>query len=427
MPKITKVSRNGVLYGKVGRGDEITDFSGREFVDILDYIYADSLDEGTVTAVSNGNKTVINYKKEYDDDTLGLEFDDSVAIKPRVCRNNCIFCFVQQLPKGLRDTLYIKDDDYRLSFVSGSYITCTNLSEKDIDRILEYRLSPLYVSVHATDEETRKKILGVVKAPEQMPILKRFVGGGITIHAQIVLVAGINDGEILKKSLCDLYSVGIKTVAIVPVGLTGYREGKYKISPLNASQAGSAIDITESFYNLHAGFCYCSDEMYQIAGRKIPGAEYYGAYEQIENGVGLIAKFEAELVSALAAAPKKVRAGKVGLFTGVSGYPTMERAKNLIESAYPNIKINIYTVENDFFGRTVVVTGLVTATDIIKQYGGKKFEEDFLMIPNVMLKEFETVFLDDISVKQLSRKLRKKIKITRCTGESYLNTVIRGR
>lgn len=427
MAIVKKVLSHSVLHGKISVGDEVLYFDDRAFSDILDYIFADSKQSGSLSIKHKGAEKVIYYEKENDYDTLGLEFDDSIEIKPIECHNNCIFCFVRQLPKGMRDTLYVKDDDYRLSFISGSYITCTNLQEKDMQRILDYKLSPLYVSVHATDENVRKFLLGIKKCPDQMQQLNRLIGGGITVHAQIVLVGGINDGEILAKSLRDLYEIGVKTVAIVPVGLTGHREGRYPLSSLTKEQAGAAIDEVESFYTAHPGFCYCSDEMYQIAERPVRGEDYYGQYEQIENGVGLISKFLSELDLALELAPDKKLKRKIGIITGVSGESTMIKAREAVRKKYPNVEINIYVVKNDFFGRTVTVTGLVTATDIIKQYGDRHFTEDFLMIPSVMMKEFEDVFLDGKTLHELSKALKKKILVSHCMGEDFLYVILEGR
>jgi putative radical SAM enzyme (TIGR03279 family) len=426
MAKIVGILEESILLNKVNIGDDVISFNGRPFVDILDYIYADSLDNYEIEIKDGcGTKKTVTAAKINDYSTLGLEFDESVEITPRECHNNCIFCFVRQLPKGLRDTLYIRDDDYRLSFISGSYITCTNLAENDIQRIIDYKLSPLYVSVHATDEEVHNKLLGIKKIINQMAIIKRLVDNGIVLHTQIVLLGGINDGEILRKSLKELYEVGAKSVAIVPVGLTTFRENLPKLELLTVNQAKAAIKIVEEFYIKHPGFCYCSDEMYQIAKTDMHNSEYYGEYEQIENGVGLVAKFIDELEQALSTSTKRCHKC-VGVFTGVSGVSTMEKAKQMIESKYRKVKINIYPVKNTFFGESVTVTGLVTATDIIKCYKDKKFDEKYLMLPSVMLKEFETVFLDNTSVEELSKALNKKIIVSAPTGDAFLEKILNG-
>ncbi len=426
MAKIVSVEKDSPLYGKVKVGDNVVKIDGRDFFDLIDYAYADSLETGEFVLERDGKEISVTFEKELPSDTLGLTFDKSVEITPVECRNNCIFCFVKQLQPGLRETLYIKDDDYRLSFICGSYITCTNLSEKDVERIIDYRLSPLYISVHATDEIVRRFMLGIKRCPEQMPMLKRFIDAGITVNAQIVLVAGINDGEILKKSLNDLYDIGVSTVAIVPVGLTGHRQGLYNLSPLNKEQAEEAIKITEDFFGKHEGFCYCSDEMYQIAKKDVPAPEYYGSYDQIENGVGLIAKFFEELTYALSVARRPLGKRRVGVFTGMSAVNVMNKAKEMIEAKFKNVTVNVYPVVNKFFGETVTVTGLVTATDIIRSYGDRKFEEDYLQIPSVMLKEFGDVFLDNKSVGELSKALNKKIVVTHSDGEGFLKGILRG-
>lgn len=426
MAKIIAIDKKSPLFGKLFIGDEVVEINGNKFSDLLDYAYADSASEGKIVVIRDGKELAFEYEKKDPFDTLGLTFDESAEITPVECRNNCIFCFVRQLPKNLRPTLYVRDDDYRLSFISGSYITCTNLSEGDINRIIDYKLSPLYVSVHATDEEVRKFMLGVKRAPQQMPMLKRFIDNGIIIHSQIVLVGGINDGEILKKSLRELYEVGVSSVAVVPVGLTGHRVGLYEISPLTQQEASDAIDITEEFYNQHEGFCYCADEMYQKAERQVPPPEYYGNYDQIENGVGLITKFIDELKFAVASAKKPLFKREVAVITGVSGESVMKQAKAIIEGKFDNVKINIYPVVNKFFGETVTVTGLVTATDIIRSYGDRKFTEKYIMLPSVMLKEFGDVFLDNVSVDELSQKLNKKIVVSHPDGAGFLNGILHG-
>lgn len=423
MAKIINITKNSPLYGKIKVGEELIKFDKRDFVDILDYIFADSQTNGTVTVKNDLGERVISYQKDNDCQSLELEFDESVDINPIECTNNCIFCFVKQLPNNLRDTLYVKDDDYRLSFISGSYITCTNLKEKDIERIIDYKLSPLYVSVHATETTVRNFMLGIKKAPDLMQLMTRLIASEIELHTQIVLVGGVNDGEILQKSLEDLLSIGVSSVAVVPVGLTSFRENLHNIKPLTIKQAKEAITIVESFYNAHPNFCFCSDEMYQIAKLEVKGEDYYGNFDQIENGVGLIAKFLGEVRDEITNCYKKTKKS-IGVFTGVSGESTIIKAKEMIKTAYPNIEINIYPVKNSFFGETVTVTGLVTASDIIKSYSTHHFTEKYLLVPSVMLKEFQNVFLDDMTVRQLSKALKKKIKVVSPTGFGFVNGLI---
>ncbi|MBR1747623.1 MAG: DUF512 domain-containing protein [Clostridia bacterium] len=426
MAKVTGVSNESPLFGKIFVDDEVTRLNGREFVDLIDYAYADSFEEGTITVIREGKPSEIAFQKDYPEQTLGLEFDSSVEITPVECCNNCIFCFVKQLPEGLRNTLYVKDDDYRLSFISGSYITCTNLKEKDVQRILDYKLSPLYISVHATDEEVRKYMLGIKRAPAQMPMLKRFIDAGIVLNAQIVLVPGVNDGAILKKSLDDLLELGVNTVAIVPVGLTEHRQGLQKLRRQTKEEAREAIAIAEEYYQKKPYFCFCADEMYQVAEMDVPDGSYYGSYDQIENGVGLIAKFNEEVDYALSKKTHFVHRHSVAVLTGVSAESVIKAAAKKVMQAYPKVTIHVYAVENDFFGRTVTVTGLVTATDILKKFSSIGLTEDYVAIPSVMLKEFGDVFLDDTDVCSLEKKLGKKIVVTPSTGEGFVHAVLRG-
>jgi putative radical SAM enzyme (TIGR03279 family) len=299
------------------------------------------------------------------------------------------------------------------------------LQEKDIERILSYKLSPLYVSAHATNEEVRKYMLGIKKCDNQLDIIKRLTSGGILIHAQVVLVAGVNDKAILTETLNDLWEANVCTVAIVPVGLTNFRKDLHQISPISKELAKETIIQVEEYNKSHEFFAYCSDEMYQIAEMDLPSYEYYNGFEQIENGVGLIVKFLYEIEEALTYAPRNCWR-KVGVFTGISGISTMVKTKKMIEDKWGTVEFNIYPVKNTFFGETVTVTGLVTSTDIIKSYGGHNFEEDYLIIPSVMLKEFETVFLDNKSVDDLSAKLKKKIVVSGTTGDDLVNAIIDG-
>lgn len=427
MTKVIAVEKKSPLYGKILPGDEMVSVNGFPFEDILDYAYCEGQDEADFELRRNGENFHVIYRRKNYKERLGLSFDESAEITPKECCNNCIFCFVRQLPQNLRETLYVKDDDYRLSFVSGSYITCTNLKENDFQRIIRYRLSPLYVSVHATDEVVRKYMLGVKKAQAILPVLERLVSAGITVHTQIVLVPEVNDGEVLTQSLEDLHKTGVATVAVVPVGLTSHRQSLPELRLLTKEEAAKAIETTEKLYEKYPYFCYCADEMYQIAGKEVKEESYYGNFEQIENGVGLIAKFFGELDYALENVRSFRKHRKVGVFTGVSGESVMLSAARKIQEKFPSVKINVYPVKNNFFGESVTVTGLVTATDIVNNYGNIEFEEDYLMIPSVMLKEFGDVFLDNTSVKDLSERLSAKIVVNHPDGESFLNTVLYGK
>lgn len=429
MAKIVKTEIYGLARrAGIKKGEELTEIDGRPFSDILDYVYAEGQDECVLTIKGQNGERKVKIKKRDISDTIGLEFDASVDLEPKTCHNKCVFCFIDQLPKGMRDTLYVKDDDYRLSFSSGCYVTCTNLSEKDIERIIDYKLSPLYVSVHATDHETRLKLLGIKRSADQMELLERLTKAGIKINAQIVLVPGVNDGKILQKSLTDLQSLGenVLSVAVVPVGLTKHRQGLPLLRKLTREEAAAAIDLVEEFYDKYPFFAYCSDEMYEQAGREVKPYDYYGAFDQIENGVGLVAKFLYEVETALQSAPSKLNK-KIAVITGVSGEATMKKAAGMMSQKWRKVKTDVFPVKNNFFGAEVTVSGLVTAGDIIERLKGEDLSVyDEVMIPSVMLKEFETVFLDNITLSELEEKLNRKITVTAVDGDCLVDTVVYG-
>lgn len=412
MLKIKRVESHSI--GKklgVKKGWSIVEFNGKKAEDILDYEYYDSQEKFSVTFDTPFGLKIVEVQKEFDE-SLGFEFEEDCYLSvPRPCKNNCIFCFVAQLPKGMRKTLYIKDDDWRLSFASGTYVTLTNLKENELERIIEKKFSPIYVSVHATDEDVRRQMLGNKSAPFIMPILKALSDGGIVMHTQIVLCAGCNDGDVLRCTLEDLYSFypQVASVAIVPVGLTTHRKGLTPLEILTPAQATDVINIAETF-NLKIGnqFAFCSDEMYLRAKKPLPPYEFYGDFEQIENGVGLIAKFNQEFRDGLEIATK----AKKGSFTLVTGVDAAELMRNLINDAkikFPNIDVEVVPVVNNFFGETITVAGLLTGRDIantLLQRENKKY----VLLPRTTLREFEKVFLDGMTVKELEKKLKRKIK-----------------
>lgn len=420
MAIVTKVERFGTAKrAGIKKGEDVLEIDGEKFVDLLDYAYAEGQESCVLTVKGKNGKTrSVTLRQEYDDDEIGLEFDESVQIRPRSCANHCIFCFVDQLPKGMRDTLYIKDDDYRLSFISGSYITLTNLGERDYRRILKYKLSPLYVSVHAVDRELRNKMIGCPNAQDVMPILRRLTENGIKIHTQVVLVPEWNDGAVLRDSLEKLEALGenLVSVAVVPVGLTGHRVGLHHLRRQTPEEGREAIACVEDFNRtVREGFAFCSDEMYLLAELPLPNYEYYGDFDQIENGVGLVAKFLRELEDELEFTDSVE--GPVAFITGVSGEYAMRRAVELIQKKFPAFTADIFPIPNRFFGETVTVTGLVTATDIIHTLKGVDLTGyQKVMIPSVMLKEFDTVFLDNVSVEELEMKLGARLTVVTVDG-----------
>jgi putative radical SAM enzyme (TIGR03279 family) len=336
---------------------------------------------------------------------LGLHFEHP---DPTQCGNNCIFCFVHQLPRGLRRTLYVKDEDYRFSYLYGSYVTLTNISDADMVRIIEQRLSPLYVSVHATDEELRARLIGR-QGPPVLDLLERLTAAGIEVHTQIVLCPGFNDGAQLERTIGDLYALhpGIRTLAVVPVGLTGYRERLPQLRPLDAAGAAAVLETLHRFqerYLAETGtrFVFAADELYLKAGVEFPPLEAYEELSQVENGVGLIPVFRADAVDVLLEA-RKLRAGAVSTFTGASASGELTRfAADL--AAKTGVKIHLHTIRNDFFGGEVTVAGLIAGADLIAQLQGKELGEA-LLVPDVVLRDGEDVFLDDLTLPQVAQAL----------------------
>lgn len=429
MAKIIKVEYGGLAKAAgIKKGDELVAINGKKFIDILDYVYAEGQSDCVLTIKNASVTRDIAIQKDSDFDTIGLEFDNSVEITPRCCRNKCKFCFVDQLPCNMRDTLYIKDDDYRLSFTCGCYITGTNLTERDITRIIEYRLSPLYFSVHATDEAIRQELMGVSNAAPVIPLLQRLTDAGIQINTQVVLCPQINDGKVLQKTIEDLRSLGgnITSLAVVPVGLTSHRSDLAPLRLLTAQEASDTIAMVEGYYDKYKGFCCCSDEMYLQAGKDTKDYAYYGNFDQIENGVGLVAKLIKEVEEALQDAPSKLNK-RIAFITGEGGAYTLRQVSRLLTQKWRKLKVDIYPITNNFFGHTVTVSGLVCASDIIKQLKGTDFSAtDHIIIPSVMLKEFDTVFLDGISLEALEKELNHKILVSAVDGECLIDTIIYG-
>ncbi|MCL2630851.1 MAG: DUF512 domain-containing protein [Firmicutes bacterium] len=347
--------------------------------------------------------------------------------KPKLCRNNCVFCFVNQMPKGLRESLYVKDDDYRLSYITGTYITATNLTEKCFSEIFKYRLSPLYLSVHAVDCEVRKKLLGAKiddkKQTDIKGIIERLVAGGIKINAQIVLIPKINGGEVLVETLNFFVSLSdsLLSAVVVPVGLTKHRYGLFPLEIPTKEEATATVKTVEEFYEKGLN-CYCSDEMYSYANLPVKPYEYYGEFDQIENGAGSTALFLHELKEAVEGA--EIKPQRALIITGVLGYPVIESAKEILERSFEGLKIDIFKIPNTFFGETVTVTGLVTAHDILKALQGKDLSVyNKVILPCVMLKKFSDVFLDGVTLKQLSKKLKFKLSVSPTTALGLIDTL----
>jgi putative radical SAM enzyme (TIGR03279 family) len=411
-------------------GDELISINGTVIKDVLDYHYLIKDEEITVLIKkSNGEEWELDIEKEYDED-LGIEFEEGLMDEYRSCRNKCIFCFIDQMPPGMRDTLYFKDDDARLSFLQGNYITLTNMSEEEIDRIIFYKLSPINISVHTTNEELRCKMLHNRFAGSSLDKMKRLKEGGIIMNGQIVLCKGWNDGEELERTIHDLaaYLPEMQSVSIVPVGLTKFRDGLEQLEGFTKEDSLAVLSIIHKWQNIfltHYGtrFIYASDEWYIKSELELPDADTYEGYPQIENGVGLVRSMQNEVNEYLEEIIGDDRIRTLSLATGVLASPVLTSMVNNLQSKFPNISINLYTIINNYFGTNITVAGLVTGGDIISQLKEKDLG-DHLLIPEVMLRNGETVLLDDITVADMENALQTNIRIVQSDGKSFIDSII---
>lgn len=425
MLKISKVDKNSIGE-EIGLevGDCIEKFDGFEVVDILDYTFYDYKEFFNMTIFTkNGERVLVEIEKE-EDETLGLSFeDDNLGLK--TCRNNCLFCFVSQMPKGLRESLYVKDDDYRQSFLCGNFITLTNVSDKDLDRIIRLNLSPIYVSVQATDSMVRQKMLSNRFAGDILEKLEKLTNNGIKVHTQIVLVPSLNDGVILDKSLSDLYHLrpNLQSVAVVPCGITKFREGLYPINDIDKGYARCVISQVKNF-NLTVGenFAVLGDEFYFKAQLPVEEANYYGDYSQIGNGVGMTRKFEDELKGVL---ENKKSKGNFLVITGKSASGFIGDCAKRVKECVDGISIKVLAVENEFFGNTVNCTGLLTGGDIINAVKNES-GYDYLVLPDVCLKQDEDVFLDDVNISEFKKQIKSPIIITNGSAKSFFDAFTNG-
>jgi putative radical SAM enzyme (TIGR03279 family) len=393
--------------------DELLEINGHPINDVIDYKFYSS--ESILTLKLKDKKEKIKTVKlrKRPDQDLGLEFYE---IKYKSCKNNCIFCFVHQLPKGMRKSLYFKDEDYRLSFLHGNFITLTNTSDEDVKRIIQQRLSPLYISVHATDENLRRKILSNQKIPEIMPIIKKLAHGGIEMHTQIVLCPGVNDGEYLEKSVQELSSLypQVKSLALVPVGLTRYRQNLPKIKPVDKKYSLEVVKLVDGWQKLfrkrfEAGFVYASDEFFTKACLDIPNRKYYDDFDQIENGVGMMRKFLDQFQTRQKLLPQSLsRRLSITLLTGVSAFKLIKKIVEQKLNIIPGLEIKVIVVKNDFFGSTVTVTGLLTGVDMLNALKKQREIGGVILLPPNCINQ-DGLFLDDLTPQDVERKLGRKV------------------
>ncbi|NLM04594.1 MAG: DUF512 domain-containing protein [Clostridiales bacterium] len=431
---ISKVYPNSIAE-EVGieKGDILLNINGEIIEDIIEYRYY-LADEYLEIAIQkpDGEEWIIEIDKEYDED-LGMEFENPIIDSAKSCQNKCIFCFIDQLPKNMRKSLYFKDDDSRLSFLHGNYITLTNMKEEDINKIIQYRISPINISVHTTNYELRKKMLNNKRAGNILNILKKLADNNIQMNCQIVLCPNVNDKEELDKTISDLkdlsYSIG--SVAIVPVGLTRYREDLF---PIEAFDKNNALDTIKQIENwqmkfkekLDKNFVYLSDEFFLLADSSFPAYEEYDGFPQLENGVGMVVNFEREFYDSFeeleAQSLNKIK--KITVITGTLIYNRMKKLCDDLMSKISNLEIQLIPITNDFFGGKVSVVGLITATDILKNLKNIKLGEK-IIIPETMLKSGEEIFLDDMTVTELERELGVKIQVSEVKGDALINNILK--
>lgn len=422
-------------------GDVLVSVNSEKIEDIIEYKYLTADDYVELEIINSDNETVIyEIEKEIDED-IGIDFENPIIDSVKTCRNNCVFCFVDQLPKNMRETLYIKDDDSRLSFLQGNFITMTNMFDKEIDKMIKYKISPVNISVHTTNSDLRIKMLGNRFAGDILEKMKKLRDADIAMNAQVVLVRGLNDEEELDKTINDLSELypQLSSMAIVPLGVTKHREGLEKLQLFDKESSIRVIDQVHRiqkklFDRSGTRFVFLSDEFYIMAERDIPPYEHYEQFIQLENGVGLIAKLKAEFEDYLGQVDTsdifhpeagRIPHRKISIATGVSAYGFIKQLSSQLMDRFSNLDINVYKIDNDFFGNTITVSGLITASDIIAQLKNEDLGES-LILPRSMMKQDEDIFLDDLTPDDLQRSLSVPVIIADTDGKSFIEAVLKG-
>lgn len=411
-------------------GHTLISINKNDIMDVLDYRFYQNNAKLKIEYIDDKGKIKRKRIKKEDFEELGLNFETYLMDKQHSCLNKCVFCFIDQLPKGMRDSLYFKDDDSRLSFLFGNYITLTNITEHEIERIIKMHISPINISVHTTNPELRVKMMKNKNAGKVLSVIKRFNDAGIKINCQLVLCPGYNDGEELKRTLSDLTELqNAECIAAVPVGLTKYRDGLADLDPFNPITAAETIDIIDRYgeeciKKYGSRRIYASDEFYLLAKRQMPDADYYGEFLQLENGVGLWALLLKEATDAIAEEEYKLeQKRKISVVTGVAAYPLITEIVDKCKQKWDNLECKVYKIKNNFFGEKITVAGLVTATDIKEQLKGENLGEE-LLIPAVMLRKEGDMFLDSITLNELSRDLGVKITPVDNDGYSLIDALL---
>lgn len=439
---VIKAVEPGSIAEELGveAGDILLSINNETVEDIFDYQFMTQEEELTVTIQKGETQEewVLEIEKEEWED-LGIEFENGLMDDYRSCHNKCIFCFIDQMPKGMRDTLYFKDDDSRLSFLQGNYVTLTNMKQKDVDKIIKYHLAPINISFQTMNKDLRCKMLNNRFAGEALEKVDQLYESGITMNGQIVLCKGVNDGKELEYSIKELYKYLpiLESVSVVPVGLSKYREGLYPLEPFTKEDACEVIDLIESWqkkayeeHGLH--FVHASDEWYLLAGREMPDAESYDGYLQLENGVGMLRLLVDEFEDAVTQYKQFCKEkGVVGLepkkksfsmATGRLAYPYIKKIAEQLMELIPGVKIQVYEIVNHFFGERITVSGLLTGQDIISQLQDKELLGQ-LILPENVLRSGEDVFLDDITLSQLGKSLQVSVNIVKSSGYEFIDFI----
>ena len=429
MVKINSVAESSPA-SKCGicEGDLLVAINGHTVKDVLDYMYYAAETEITLDIVRHGEELTFHIlKDEYDD--LGLEFETFLMDSKQRCSNNCVFCFIDQMPPGMRETLYFKDDDARLSFLQGNYVTLTNLKQEDIDRIIKMKLN-INVSVHTTNPELRVKMMKNRFAGEKLKFIRQLAENGIKLNCQVVCCPGLNDGDELRRTLSDLGKLmpNITSMAVVPVGVTRFRDGLYPLTTFDKKTAGDTIDIIAEYQNeflrrYGTRTVYPSDEFFLIAERDIPTTEFYEDYSQYENGVGMLRSLMDEFDNAIKIAEWDGKERHVTIATGYSPYPIICQLAKKAEKAFPHLKCDVVRIRNDFFGETITVTGLITAQDLIAQLKGKNLG-DQLLISSAMLRRDSDIFLDDMTISDVENELGVNLRSSDSDGYELLDAIM---
>lgn len=411
-------------------GDKLISINDTVIEDVFDYHYLVNDEEITLLIQkADGEEWELEIEKDYDED-LGIVFEQGLMDEYRSCRNKCIFCFIDQMPKGMRETLYFKDDDSRLSFLQGNYITLTNMSDHDIERIVNYHLEPINISFHTTNPNLRCEMLHNRFAGDALKKVDTLYENGIQMNGQIVLCKGINDGEELERSIHDLtkYLPHLQSVSVVPVGLTKYRDGLCQLEPFEKEDAIKVLDVIEKWqkiiyeaYGTH--FIHAGDEWYILAEREIPEEDTYDGYLQLENGVGMLRLLKEEFEETYGQLQGDAKEREISLATGKLAYPYLQKLLGRLQDKFPNLKVHLYQIKNEFFGEKITVSGLITGQDLMEQLRGKILGTR-LLLPCNMFRDGEEVFLDDVTLSQVKESLQVEVDIVKSSGQDFIESII---